>query len=108
MYETGVTQAEIARECKIKPPSVADWLNGKTKNLKGPNLVKTARLLRVEEAWLADGVGPKERKAEHWPFSTSYDAYNALDDDKKQTLDNIVTAFLSGVAPRKSDEEKAA
>ncbi|WP_025517557.1 helix-turn-helix domain-containing protein [Bordetella trematum] len=67
--EAGVKQVELARAAGIKPPSVADWLNGKTKNIKGANLVSVAQFLNVSEAWLADGVLPKERKLDsHWPF----------------------------------------
>lgn len=107
--EAEISQAEIARACGIKPPSVADWFSGKTKNLKGKNLVIVAQLLNVSESWLADGVGPKERKAGRWPFSPPFSAYEALDADKKQALDNMVTAFLAGAAPSKSPgEEKAA
>lgn len=60
--ELGITQAQLARATGAKPPSVHKWFSGETKNLKGANLVKAAELLRVSEAWLADGVGPKERQ----------------------------------------------
>jgi len=65
----GVKQVELARAAGIKPPSVADWLNGKTKNIRGANLVSVAQLLNVSEAWLADGTLPRERKLDSdWPF----------------------------------------
>lgn len=65
----GVKQVELARAAGIKPPSVADWLNGKTKNIRGANLVSVAQLLNVSEAWLADGTMPRERKLDSdWPF----------------------------------------
>jgi len=96
-----VTQADIARACHIKPPSVADWFSGKTKNLKGKNLVIVAQLLNVSESWLADGVGPKQRTAGRWPFSTPFSDYEGLDAEKKQALDNLVAAFLAGAAPSK-------
>jgi len=54
-----VTGAAIARACKIKPPSVSDWLTGKTKTIEGSNLLATARLLNVRPEWLATGLGPK-------------------------------------------------
>ncbi|MBK1979105.1 helix-turn-helix transcriptional regulator [Achromobacter xylosoxidans] len=69
MDQTGVKQVDIARAAGIKPPSVADWLNGKTKNIRGANLVSVAQLLNVSEAWLADGKLPKERMLDSdWPF----------------------------------------
>ncbi len=52
-----ITQADLARACAIKPPSVSDWLNGKTKRLSGSNLLAAARLLGVRPDWLATGKG---------------------------------------------------
>lgn len=109
MQETGITQAEIARACGIRPPSVNAWLSGETKNLKGKNLVITARLLGVNDAWLADGIGPKERSATTWPFSAPYSAYEALDESQKKMLDGIVTAFIDNAVPAaKSTTKKEA
>ncbi|WP_241064005.1 helix-turn-helix domain-containing protein, partial [Achromobacter xylosoxidans] len=69
MDQTGIKQVDIARAANIKPPSVAGWLNGKTKNIRGANLVSVAQLLNVSEAWLADGKLPKERMLDSdWPF----------------------------------------
>jgi transcriptional regulator with XRE-family HTH domain len=53
----GVKQTHIAKACGIKPPSVSDWLNGKTKNLDAANLLPTARILGVNPEWLASGKG---------------------------------------------------
>lgn len=52
-----VTGAAIARACGISPPSVSDWLSGKSKTMEGKNLLATARLLRVRPDWLASGIG---------------------------------------------------
>lgn len=52
-----VTGAAIARACGISPPSVSDWLSGKSKTMEGKNLLATARLLRVRPDWLANGLG---------------------------------------------------
>jgi transcriptional regulator with XRE-family HTH domain len=53
-----VTQADLARACGIAPPSVNNWLNGRTQTIKGAALVKASRLLRVNPAWLSLGTGP--------------------------------------------------
>lgn len=53
-----VTAADLARECRVKPPSVHEWLYGPTKTLKGPHAIRAARLLRVNVEWLSDGRGP--------------------------------------------------
>lgn len=52
------TQAQLARAAGVKPPSVSDWLSGKTKTLEGSNLLSAARHLRVNPEWLASGRGP--------------------------------------------------
>lgn len=61
LVESGVTQADLVRATGAKAASVSNWVGGRTKNLKGENLVAAAQLLGVEEAWLASGVGPKRR-----------------------------------------------
>lgn len=53
----GMTQAQLARACGVKPPSVNGWLNGKAKYLKGQNLLAAAKALNVSQDWLATGDG---------------------------------------------------
>ena len=48
---------ELARAVGVKPPSVSDWLSGKSKNMDGPNLVRAAKFLKVNSTWLGTGVG---------------------------------------------------
>ncbi len=57
MVKTGMTQAQLARACGVKPPSVSGWLNGKAKYLKGQNLLAAAKALNVSQDWLATGEG---------------------------------------------------
>lgn len=52
-------QASLARHCGVKPPSVADWVSGKSKSLEGENLLKAAEFFGVTPTWLATGRGPK-------------------------------------------------
>lgn len=58
MTEAGISQAELARLCGVKPPSIHGWLSGKSKFLRGENLLKAAKALNVSQQWLANGVGP--------------------------------------------------
>lgn len=53
-----VTQAALARACMVSPPSVSDWISGKTKSLDGVNLLRAASFLNVRPRWLAEGRGP--------------------------------------------------
>lgn len=50
-------QADIARACKVQTPSVADWLNGKTKTLKPEPARLGAALFGCDQNWLATGTG---------------------------------------------------
>lgn len=72
MSDAGVTAADLARATGAKAPSVHKWVHGQTKNIRGANLVASAQLLNVNEAWLADGHGPKARNSvpDAWPFPT--------------------------------------
>lgn len=58
MNRAGITQAELARLCGVKPPSVNGWLSGKSKFLRGENLLQAANALKVNQQWLATGEGP--------------------------------------------------
>lgn len=53
-----ISQAELARVCGIKAPSVSGWFSGASKNIDGVNLIKAARYLRVRPEWLALGEKP--------------------------------------------------
>ena len=63
MEEAGVSQAELARACGVSPPSVHGWLSGKSKYLRGENLLAAAKSLGVAQQWLANGVGPMKRSS---------------------------------------------
>jgi transcriptional regulator with XRE-family HTH domain len=53
-----VRPVDLARACGVKPPSVADWLSGRTKRLEGANLLAAAKRLGVRPEWLSTGNGP--------------------------------------------------
>ena len=52
-----VKGVDLARAVGVKPPSVSDWLTGKSQNMDGPNLIRAAKFLKVNSAWLGTGVG---------------------------------------------------
>jgi len=110
LERSGKTQADLVRATKAKSSSVSNWVNGRTKNLKGSNLTIAAQVLGVSEAWLGAGVGPMERQIpDRWPFSAPYSAYEALDESQKKMLDGIVTAFIDNAVPAaKSTTKKEA
>lgn len=61
MADANINQSELARACRVKQPSVHGWLSGRAKFLRGENLLAAARVLGVNDEWLATGRGPKER-----------------------------------------------
>lgn len=113
MEDARVKQVDIARAAGIKPPSVADWLTGRTKNIRGPNLVSVARFLNVSEAWLADGKLPRERQLDSdWPFpGIPKERYSQLTEAQRRGIEEWVSkqvdAYL-GMAPAKSDSNNKA
>ena len=58
-----LSKADLARACGVRPPSVSDWFNGRTKRLTGMNLINAANYLGVTESWLATGRGGMDRVA---------------------------------------------
>jgi transcriptional regulator with XRE-family HTH domain len=52
-------QAALAKKAGVKPPSVADWVSGKTASLGGKNLLAAAAFFGVNADWLATGKGAK-------------------------------------------------
>ncbi|MFI8035468.1 LexA family protein [Acinetobacter sp. ABJ_C3_5] len=57
---------DLARAVGVKPPSVSDWLSGKSKTMEGENLIKASKFLGVSASWLASGSGqPSPKKSEN-------------------------------------------
>lgn len=52
-----VKGVDLARAVGVKPPSVSDWLSGKSKKMEGENLLRAAKHLGVNPHWLASGTG---------------------------------------------------
>lgn len=107
----GVTQAQLARATGAKEPSVSKWFSGETKNLKGKNLVLAAQLLGVNEAWLADGAGPKERGFIGGTLqSIPKERYDLLSDTQKKAveewIDGQITAY-TGQQPADKSQNAA-
>lgn len=75
--ETEMTQAELARQAGVKPPTVYEWEAGITKTLKGPNLLRVCRALGVMPLWLLYEKGPK--------FPGDGDEFQSVDDEQRDT-----------------------
>ena len=51
---------ELAKICKVQPPSVYGWLDGSTKKLAGTNLIYASNYFNVSPFWLDSGKGKRE------------------------------------------------
>lgn len=49
------SKSGLAKACGIRPASVTDWFNGRTKTLSYENAVRAAAYLHVNAKWLASG-----------------------------------------------------
>lgn len=91
-----ITQRQLAEACGIKPPSVNDWLTGKTKSLEGSNLLAASKLLKVNPTWLADGVGPMRGNASDWPFpDIQKERFDALTANQKIEIQGAVRNMIA-------------
>lgn len=52
-----VRQVDLAAAVGVKPPTVNDWLSGKSRTIRGQYLVRVASELGVSAEWLATGRG---------------------------------------------------
>lgn len=92
---------ELARAVGVKPPSVSDWLSGKSKNMDGPNLVRAAKFLKVNSTWLGTGAGqPTDKEKEQ---GQNFD-FNTLELIKIPVLDYVQAGMwkdtsFDGVTP---------
>lgn len=54
----GNSPTELAKIAGVKPPSVSDWLNGKTKSLSIEPATKLARRFGLNPLWVSKGISP--------------------------------------------------
>ncbi len=85
---------ELARVVGVKPPSVSDWLSGKSKSMEGENLLKTAKFLGVNPVWLATGAGKPKMINEDSSNSLSMIQPNIVE-IQNQDIRELVDSLLS-------------
>ncbi len=103
-----LTKAGLAKACDVKPPSVSDWISGKTKNLEGANLLLAAQYLGVNPWWLATGKGSIEPS----PNAMLVSRVSAIADGEEdprfvqiRTVKLRLQAGVNGIALDKSVED---
>ena len=87
---------ELARAVGVKPPSVSDWLSGKSKTMEGPNLVRAAQFLKVNSKWLATGSGKPTDEEAKSDFSNV--SLNDMPFRKIPVLDFVQAGLFGNVA----------
>jgi hypothetical protein len=60
----GLRPAEIARLCRVKPPSVWGWINGDTKSMSAETSRLAAVVFGCDQNWLATGAGSPNWRAD--------------------------------------------
>lgn len=108
MQAANKTQADLARATGAKGPSVSNWVRGRTKNLRGRNLVIVARLLNVSEAWLSAGAGPRERPERHrWPFmSITPEQWESASPETQRQVETYASYLLERGLPSHDAPER--
>ncbi|MFJ4349433.1 S24 family peptidase [Pseudomonas sp. NPDC089428] len=95
-----ISQAALARACGIRPPSVNDWLSGKTKTIEGQNLLRAAEFLKVTPMWLATGKGAMRKAgpaAAPVANATMLGPISVWDDETPLDDDEVYVPFLKEV-----------
>lgn len=82
-----ITGVALAKACNVKPPSVSDWLNGRTKTMEASNLLAASRLLNVDPDWLAKGLGPMRPAGPAVAAQEQRPDYAALPPGKAEAID---------------------
>lgn len=86
---------DLARAVGVKPPSVSDWLTGKSKNMDGPNLVRAAKFLKVNSTWLGTGVGKPTDKEKDEDSNFSNVSFNDMQLRKIPVLDFVQAGIFN-------------
>ena len=67
MKALALRQVDLARLCQVAPASVAQWRNGRTKEISGETLLLAATALHCSPKWLATGRGSMDAAATSSP-----------------------------------------
>ncbi|MDC4558784.1 LexA family transcriptional regulator [Acinetobacter baumannii] len=85
---------ELARAVGVKPPSVSDWLSGKSKTMEGENLLRASKFLNVNPSWLASGSGEIQAstkdKFKQLDLEEFKKKYNISDSDEALLFSKII------------------
>lgn len=102
------SQAGLARYAEVRPPSVNDWVSGKTKTMSSDVLFRVADYFGVDARWLATGEGQDRTDLPDIEYVYQhYDSQQGEDMDIRKTLDSL-RALLQAVPQERQDTVAAA
>ncbi|ENV53925.1 transcriptional regulator [Acinetobacter baylyi] len=90
---------ELARVVGVKPPSVSDWLSGKSRSMEGENLLRAAKFLDVNPVWLATGTGKPKTTTEDGSNLFLIEEPNSVEipnQDIRQLVDSLLLLDSKG------------
>lgn len=94
----------LANIAGIKPPSISDWINGKTKSIKGPPAARITKHFNLNPLWVTDGIGLMQSGLS--PLSDTQGASNAAQSEKNNNSESaMLINFPQTVATRISAAE---
>lgn len=93
-----VSQAALARHCKVKPPSVSDWFSGETKTLAAESLLLAADYLKVRAEWLSSGKGPMATEENTSPGPQIRGVYPVISEVQAGNWTELCDTFQPGDA----------
>lgn len=96
--ESGLTQSGLAAACGIKPPSVSDWISGKTKSIRSEHLHNAAKYLNVSAEWLATGKEPRGLEHSKNSRATALAEGGTIPVSSPETQDGYVRVEQAGEA----------
>jgi transcriptional regulator with XRE-family HTH domain len=91
---------DLAKLCGVERATVSFWMRGETKNMKGDNLTRAARALRIDPHWLATGERSPNSAIIHAKETNTSAEYrllqkfNAMTEEDQDRTIAIIDVFL--------------
>lgn len=85
-------KAKLARACGVKPPSVSDWVTGKTISMEWGHALKAGAFFKANPEWIYNGKGKK------YLSGTDVVQFNPQHEEEKDPIISDLAALKPAVA----------